>query len=126
MHRRVALAVAADVLSILLFVIMGRRNHNESNSAIGEVIEVAAPFLIALALGWFAQRLWTNPVRVQRGIILWLITVTFGLILRRSMFERGTAVSFMIVTTLVLGVLLVGWRIAADRWSSRGGARPRT
>ena len=122
MNRRVALAVGADVLSIMLFVIIGRRNHNESTSSIRGIVEVAAPFLIALALGWFAQRLWTRPLRVERGIILWLITVVFGLILRRSMFDRGIALPFIIVATLFLGVLLVGWRLAANRWIDRRGS----
>jgi hypothetical protein len=125
MNRRVALAVGADVLSIMLFVIIGRRNHNESTSSIRGIAEVAAPFLIALALGWFAQRLWTRPLRVERGIILWLITVVFGLILRRSMFDRGIALPFIIVATLFIGVLLVGWRLAANRWIDRRGSTPR-
>jgi hypothetical protein len=118
MNKRVALAVAADVVSILLFVIVGRHNHNESNATVTAVIEVAAPFLIALALGWTVQRLWTRPLRLQRAVLLWLITVSFGLILRRSMFDRGIAVSFVIVTTIVLGVLLIGWRAVAGRWIS--------
>lgn len=124
MNKRVALAVAADVLSILIFVVIGRRSPNGSNSAIRAVVEVAAPFLIALALGWFVQRLWTRPLRVEHGIILWLITVTFGLILRRSMFDRGTAVSFMIVATVFLGLLIVGWRVIANRWLQRRGSTP--
>jgi uncharacterized membrane protein YbjE (DUF340 family) len=121
MNRRVALAASTDVASILLFVLLGRRNH-ESTSSIGDVMEVAAPFLIALALGWFVQRLWTRPLRVEQGIILWLITVVFGLILRRSMFDRSTAVSFMVVTTLFLGLLLVGWRLLANRIIERRAA----
>lgn len=119
MNRRVALAALADVVCIMLFVVIGRRNHNESTSSIRGVVEVAAPFLIALALGWAVQRLWTRPLRVQRGIILWLITVTFGLILRRSMFDRGIAFAFIIVATVFLGATLVGWRLVANRWLQR-------
>ena len=120
------MAVGADVSSIMLFVIVGRRNHNQSTSSIRGIVEVAAPFLIALALGWFAQRLWTRPLRVQRGIILWLITVVFGLILRSSMFERGIALPFIIVATLFNGLLLVGWRIVANRWLDRRTVAPAT
>jgi Protein of unknown function (DUF3054) len=119
MNRRVAWAVVADVVSIMLFVVIGRRNHNESTSSIRGVVEVAAPFLIALALGWTMQRLWTRPLRVQRGIILWLITITFGLVLRRSMFDRGIALPFVIVATLFNGATLVGWRWVANRWLQR-------
>jgi Kef-type K+ transport system membrane component KefB len=119
MNRKVALAVAADIVCILLFVFIGRRNHNESTSSLRDIVEVAAPFLIALALGWTVQRLWTRPLRVQRGIILWLITVAFGLILRHSMFDRGIALPFIIVATLFNGVTLVGWRLLANRVINR-------
>ena len=116
------MAVVADIVCILLFVVVGRRNHNESTSSLRGVIEVAAPFLIALTLGWTVQRLWTRPLRIQRAVILWLITVTFGLILRRSMFDRGIAVPFIIVATLFNGATLIGWRLIANRVIGRRAA----
>ena len=122
MNRKVAMAVVADIVCILLFVVVGRRNHNESTSSLRGVIEVAAPFLIALTLGWTVQRLWTRPLRIQRAVILWLITVTFGLILRRSMFDRGIAVPFIIVATLFNGATLIGWRLIANRVIGRRAA----
>jgi hypothetical protein len=115
MVRKAALAVVPDVLSIIAFVVAGRRNH-QSSDGIADVLGVAAPFLIALIAGWCIQQLWRNPVEVRAGIILWLITVTFGMVLRRSMFDRGIAVSFIVVAALVLGILLVGWRALASRW----------
>jgi hypothetical protein len=35
-----------------------------------------------------------------------------GMLLRRTVFDRGTAASFVIVATLVTGALLLGWRAA--------------
>ena len=71
---------------------------------------VAAPFLIALAIGWLVSRAWRQPTNLRTGAIVWLITVIFGLLLRNSVFDRGIALPFVIVATLTLGFLLVGWR----------------
>ena len=42
------------------------------------------------------------------------------MLLRRVVWDRGTALSFVIVTTVVLGVLLLGWRWI---WSLTGRRR---
>ncbi|NQW33971.1 MAG: DUF3054 family protein [Acidimicrobiaceae bacterium] len=43
---------------------------------------------------------------------IWLITVSLGLVLRILLFDRGTATPFIIVATLILGVLIAGRRLA--------------
>jgi hypothetical protein len=43
-------------------------------------------------------------------VVVWLAAVVVGLVLRRTVWDRGVAISFVIVTALVLGALLVGWR----------------
>ena len=105
------MALALDIFSVLLFVAVGRRNHNESTGISG-VIEVALPFLIALIFGWLVTRARQKPDATKNGVVIWIITVVFGLLLRNLIFERGTATPFVIVATLVLGVLLVGRRLA--------------
>jgi Protein of unknown function (DUF3054) len=111
---RAALAAVLDVVCVIAFVVAGRRSHDEG-SGIGGVLEVAAPFLIALAAGWFALRIWQRPLALAPAAGLWVITVALGLVLRRFVFDRGTAASFVIVATLVLGALLFGWRLVARR-----------
>ena len=108
--RRIALALALDIFSVLLFVAVGRRNHNES-AGISGVIEVALPFLIALVCSWVISRAWQKPDATKNGVAIWLITVVLGLVLRNLLFDRGTATPFVIVATVVLGVLLVGRRL---------------
>ena len=44
MSRRVAIAAAADIVCILVFVALGRRNHDEGETVDG-ILTVAAPFL---------------------------------------------------------------------------------
>ena len=122
-------AGAADVLCVLAFVVAGRRSHDEGNG-LGAVLEVAAPFLIALAVGWLATRAWRRPIELRTGVVVWLVTVALGMLLRRTIFDRGTAMSFVIVATVVLGALLVGWRavarvVVARRRRQMVAARPR-
>ena len=95
---------------MLLFVAVGRRNHDES-AGISGVVEVALPFLIALISGWLVTRAWRSPQALSTGVVIWLVTVVLGLGLRNFLFDRGTATPFIVVATLVLGVLLVGRRL---------------
>ena len=110
--RRIALALALDVFSVLLFVAVGQSNHDE-NAGISGVVEVALPFLIALVSGWLVTRAWRTPHALTTGVVIWLTTVIGGLLLRNQLFNRGIATPFIIVATLVLGVLLVGRRLIA-------------
>ncbi len=114
MTRRAALAALADVVAIIVFVAIGRRNHDEGTTIRG-IAGVAAPFLIALAVGWIAARAWARPVQLQSAFIIWPITVALGMVLRNIVFDRGTALPFIIVATVVTGVFLVGWRMLFAR-----------
>jgi hypothetical protein len=108
--RRLTIAVALDVFVVVLFVAIGRRNHDESG-AFRSVIETAAPFLIGLAVGWGVARAWHHPMHLRTGLAIWPITVLAGMIVRNLVFDRGTATSFVIVATIFLGLTLVGWRM---------------
>lgn len=114
--RSVLIAGAFDVASVLVFVTVGRRNHNEG-TAIDGVITVATPFLIALAIGWLVSRAWRRPMSLRIGAIVWMTTVVVGLLLRNRVFDRGTATAFVIVAVLFLGAVLLGWRVMYRRFS---------
>lgn len=116
-----------DVLVVLLFVVIGRRNHDEAESASG-LVHTAAPFLIAVAVAWIA--LWmscrsfpTAPVPESRagGLVVWPATIVLGLILRRTMFGDGTALPFVIVASLFLGLTMNLWRFAAQWFLPQAG-----
>ena len=102
-----------DVVAVLVFVALGRRSHDEGGNAVTETLRVAAPFLIALAAGWMVARAWRRPTALDTGVIVWIVTVVVGMLLRNLVFDRGTATSFVMVATIVTGVLLVGWRAVA-------------
>ena len=115
---RVRVAAALDIAVIVVFVAIGRRNHDEG-SAMGEVFRIAAPFLIGLAAGWIVARAWRRPFDVATGCTIWIVTIAVGMVLRRTMFDRGTAVSFVIVASVFTGVFLIGWRLVASRITHR-------
>jgi len=108
--RVLGLAIGLDVFVVMVFVALGLRSHDQ-DSTIVELTDTALPFLIGLLAGWIAVRAWKRPAAVLTGILVWPITVLVGMIVRRSVFDRGTATSFVVVTTLFLGACFVGWRL---------------
>jgi hypothetical protein len=85
-------SAVADALCIVIFVAIGRENHDEGGAVSG-VFRVAAPFLIAAVAGWLASQAWKKPLD-----------------LRRFVFDDGTAAAFIIVATVFLCAFLNGWR----------------
>ena len=104
-----------DVIAILVFVAVGRRSHEEANSISG-LLQTAAPFLIALASSWVVVAISKPSGALVPAIITWAITVSIGMLLRNLAFGEGTALSFIIVTTITLFVLMVGARLVAARF----------
>ena len=104
-----------DIASVGVFVAIGHSTHDETETS-GSLIETAAPFLIALAVGWVLTRAWRQPVAWWTGIGVVSTTVVIGMALRRLVFDDGTAGAFVVVATLFLGVFLVGWRAIALRF----------
>ncbi len=111
---RLRVALALDIAVVVLFVAIGRRNHDEGSGA-GEVIRIAAPFLVGLAAGWIVARAWRRPFDVAAGVTIWIVTIVLGMVLRNTLFDRGTAFSFIVVASVFTGVLLLGWRLVARR-----------
>ena len=110
-QRRVAiLRFTLDALCVLIFVIVGRRNHEQPSNIAG-TLRTALPFLIALTGAWVGANAWRAPRSLVVGAVLWLVTVVVGLGMRRFAFGDGIALPFVIVTTVLLGLLLVGTRL---------------
>ena len=116
MRRHLDPAIGMDAACIALFVVIGRSSHHQGNAVV-ESIRIAVPFLIALAVVSAAATALKLPHgRSWRGgLIIWAGTVAVGLLLRRFVFDRGTAVAFVIVATLFLGLLMNGWRATIGR-----------
>ncbi|MGD9997935.1 MAG: DUF3054 domain-containing protein [Ilumatobacteraceae bacterium] len=108
-------AALLDVASVVVFVALGRRSHDEDGNAVVGALKVAAPFLIALLASWLLLKAWRRPDALRTGLPVWVITVALGMVLRHWVFDRGTAASFIVVASIALGVLMLGWRLALAR-----------
>lgn len=117
-QRAVVTTAIVDVVAVVVFVAIGRRNHNEG-TALSGVLSVAAPFLIALGISWIGLRTWREPFNRASLVATWVITVVIGLLLRRLVFDRGIATSFIIVATITLGVLLSLGRLLSRKLSAK-------
>jgi hypothetical protein len=47
--------------------------------------------------------------------MVWGYTVVMGMVLRNVVFNRGTALAFIIVATVFLGATMLGWRALLAR-----------
>ena len=111
--RRGPAWLSADILAVLLFCAVGRRSHDEGVNITG-IATTAWPFLSGTVVGWVLSRAWRRPTAVvPTGLIVWLCTVAFGMLLRKAS-SAGVAASFVVVASSATAVLLLGWRGGVD------------
>jgi Protein of unknown function (DUF3054) len=108
MFMRILPAIAVDVICILVFAIVGRSSHQEATDLLG-VAHTAWPFLAGCLLGTLIGRTWRHPYSVRSGVAVWLGTVVGGISLR-LVTGAGVQLSFIIIASCVLALLLIGWR----------------
>ena len=96
-----------DVVLVVVFVLIGRASHNEGPLG---TLTTLWPFLAGLAIGWIGARAWRTPLALRwTGLTVWAATVIVGMLLR-AVAGQGVQFGFVVVTTIVLGVFLLGWR----------------
>jgi hypothetical protein len=62
-----------------------------------------------------APLLQRKNIRDPNTYVVWGYTVVMGMVLRNLVFDRGTAVAFIIVATVFLGITMFGWRALLAR-----------
>jgi hypothetical protein len=119
--RRRIPALLADLAAVLVFVLLGRRSHDEGRALAG-VVATAWPFVAGAAVGELAAvRL---PARSPvTGAVVAAGAVAVGMLLRRFA-GGGTPLSFVLVATTFLVAFLVGWRVVARALERRRVAAP--
>lgn len=104
-----------DLALVAVFAAVGRASHDESLTFSGWW-HTAWPFLAGGGVGWAVALLQHRPGSSwTTGLLVVVATVAVGMALRRLTGE-GTAVSFVVVATAVLGILLLGSRLLPARW----------
>ncbi len=113
-------AVALDIVIVLVFVAIGRTAHADGVTIAG-LASTAWPFLAGLAVGWRAvARGRRDSMALSSGLVVWISTVVLGMVFR-VVSGQGTAVAFVFVALGFLGLTMVGWRavvVGARRWRS--------
>jgi peptidoglycan/LPS O-acetylase OafA/YrhL len=119
--RRGSAWLGIDVACVLVFCALGRRSHDEGLNVAG-IATTAWPFLSGTAVGWLASQAWRRPAAVYpTGVVVWLCTVTVGMLLRKVT-AAGVAGSFIVVASTVTALLLLGWRAIAQPRRRAGSA----
>jgi len=103
-----ALAFTADVVAVIVFAAVGRASHDESGDLLG-LLATAAPFGAGLAAAWATPLVRARPTGLPAGLAVLVGTAVIGLLVRFAFLGR-LPLSFVIVATCALGVLLLGWR----------------
>lgn len=116
------LLLGADVVLVLIFAAVGNRTH-QSGLAVLDVLTTASPFLLALLV--VSAALWplARPSRLwPDGLLVLVVTVAGGMALRVLLGLGEAPTSFVVVTSVVLAVLLLGRRLLSGllRPASRG------
>ena len=112
-------AAVLDVACVVVFATVGRASHDQGDVVSG-ALGTALPFLVGTAAGWALVR-WRSgcwPLTFGTGIPVWFCTLVVGMLLR-VVTGAGTALTFILVAGVVLAVLLLGWRLAAERLRRR-------
>ncbi|GAA2543322.1 DUF3054 domain-containing protein [Pseudonocardia hydrocarbonoxydans] len=103
-----ALALAADLVAVVVFAAVGRVNHAESGDLWGLLVTLA-PFAVGVGAAWATPVVRADPSGLRAGAVVLAGAVVVGLALRAG-FTGRLPVSFAVVTALSLAVLLLGWR----------------
>ncbi|MBK7218641.1 MAG: DUF3054 domain-containing protein [Candidatus Promineofilum sp.] len=119
--------LAGDWLVLLLFVLIGQRDHAISGpGALPSLLNTA----FSLGLPWTAAAFVLGAYRLRpdpgwrqwlgRALNAWLVAAPLGLLLRALLRNQDAIpVTFILVAMSVGGLMIVGWRALAYWWVSR-------
>ncbi|KAK9838317.1 hypothetical protein WJX81_004248 [Elliptochloris bilobata] len=129
---RAVLLAGGDAAALLLFAAVGRSSHSEGLAPVA-VLATAAPFL----LGWFAAAVPLGGFgraacgeRAGEAALAaakcWAVGVPAGIAVRSLARGYAPDKAFVIVTLVVTGVLLVGWRAGLAAITAQAAHEDRT
>jgi len=111
-----------DLLAVTVFVVVGRRSHDEGETFTA-FVKTWWPFAAGLGLSGALTGGWWYPFAWLRVTLMWVGTIVVGMLLRISIHGREFKPSFVIVTTIFLGACFFGWRLITRAIIRRRGVR---
>lgn len=93
-----------DVVAVFAFAVFARIAHG----GLSMVLQTFWPFAIGTVLGTLICRGRTQSL--PAGVIVWLSTVGVGLAIWAVRHDKLPHISFIIVASVMSGLLLLGWR----------------
>lgn len=121
-----AIPFGLDILAIALFALFARMAHQSEDMPLNFLgwLSTLWPFLIGLVLSWvlILALKWEGRRLVPAGVSAWIITVVVGLVIWSI---RNGAIphwSFIMVATIMSGILMFAWRGLAA-WGKRKQSR---
>jgi hypothetical protein len=112
-----------DAAVVISFVVIGREDHGFI-SDFGDYVRISAPFLIGLGATIVLVRAWRQPISLLTGLALALGTLVLGMVLRRFVWDAGTATTFVLVAAGFFVAGMVGWRLLVMGFARWRDARP--
>jgi FlaA1/EpsC-like NDP-sugar epimerase len=115
--RGLAVLMAGDIAALLLFTLIGQRQHAISISAL-QVLVTTAPFIIGwfvvgYAMGAFKPKAYSRVGQAAKTVLWsWLVATPVSLGLRALFEQKGVPLSFAIVTFITVFIFLLAWRIS--------------
>ena len=106
-----SIRIALDLVLVVVFAIIGRASHGEALT-LGGILVTGWPFLVGCLVGSLIAGVLLRLPWLHEGLLVWLTTVVLGMLLR-AITGGGMALGFLIVATVVLAFLLIGWRVLA-------------
>jgi hypothetical protein len=113
-HQNVVLAALVDAAIVVVFVLVGRRTHQQGNDLLA-TLGALWPFLLALTVGWWVSGARRAPTHVGRAVVIWGVTISLGMVLRAVVMGHGTATAFVLVAAGFTAAGIIGWRLIASR-----------
>ncbi|MGV0408881.1 DUF3054 domain-containing protein [Corynebacterium resistens] len=119
-----ALALFMDVLGVALFALFARIAHQTEEMPLNFSgwMQTVWPFLLGAVAGWVLLTLTGKVARataLSSGVIVWLCTAIAGLTIWGIRHGEIPHWSFIIVASVMSGLLLLGWRAITGKRAGR-------
>lgn len=107
-----------DVAAVALFALLARIAHNTPDMplSVGGWFATMLPFLAGTVAAYVAvPAVRRAPQVMSSGLVVWVATAATGLAIWGMRHGHVPHISFIIVATVMSGVLLIGWRFLFRR-----------